>query len=969
MSIQELWMHKIPHRGFQRIHGRGGLGYHHRGEIQYQYPIYGYGMIGRGPKSNPTLNINKEGRPVSSILASLSSDSKSTVSKSTVSKSKVSKSTVSKSTVSKSKVSKPKVSKPITTNLTNQSIQEDFVNNRQLDDTSSSIQEDTIEDQNKDQNLINTEDDNNVDNSNEVKTDDNNVDDNNIDDNNEVKTDDNNIDDNNEVKTNDKTDQQTEVFIKDEILTKIPKEYFKEDKDGVSHPISDTEINRIYNSKISAFGKKQWNDLSEDEKTIHRTQKSFFESELFKNALNTDSEIKALTEIKDNIHLYNDNVSLTEERKAKAKEKSAKQKEEKEAEKQKTINTTKITKLEKELKSLNDEEVLKKELIKNKQASIESYLKKSKVNDNTIDKIKAKSEGDRTQNDKNALNAYNSLVKYENELTSITASKATKEAEIEDIKLKGVNIIEPYYEESMKDIIRFNEDYYNTIEPLYNNIINTNDEYRSYNDNIQSTIQSYFNDNDVSVPDGFKDTNINTYITNITNYRRSQFNDILTYINEKYPDNDNAKTYFTYKLNKLKIDPSDAFEDTHEYTDNMIKDILSTLDNDFRQDGIRQIIRINTNYAYNKQFERVSLYDEYKVYIDNGFEFKTPGETKDQEYTRKKRNEKSGAKDAIERYENEHYVWKSAGFAPYDNIIIVKYNDNTEMKYTLENKYYNTTGGFYQYDKSKGKFKTSTTTYNYILTENKELMNQFAKHILVMYNKSQRDYNKSNDAKYITERDYYKSLIDKFRSSNEQDKQDYLDEFNKTMRPMGINISSSKFPKPALDILNKKTGIASKKSITPESYFDYITKHEDLGKYSVVLNDSPDKYGYIKYIERYSQDKKVKDSKYKTEQSSDFGWELFNDSKLIFLVSYSDAIKGTNWTNEIHKYRYKGESMIRNAFEVLLPGRSAYGDKNKYGKSSTDSVVLTPNDMKSLRRIHRGTGIKNNKRKNKYKYI
>jgi hypothetical protein len=714
-------------------------------------------------------------------------------------------------------------------------------------------------------------------------------------------------------------DEELKQFNKEEVILEIPDEYKKADKFGIMYPLSNTDADKLINRKVSELEKdiyKKW--LATNKSKLN--QREFWKTDEFKNARKDSEDIKELDKMKELIHLYNDNVSVTEQRKQENKAKQEQKQKEKELELQQEAKRNELARLNKELKPLIAERDI-----------IQAYKQKKKIDES-----------------RDRLDELNNLIK----------AKEDNIREVEENEIK-ITMIEPYFKTLTEDTFKDIQHYDLISDALYDNFVFINDEYKLYNETIEPTITEYFKDhNESSIPNGFTQSDINTYMNNMKQYQTAQYTEILQYIDEQHHTNDNAKTYFQRKLASIKLNPSDAFEDTHEYSDNMVKEILSSLDSEFRHDGIKEIIRINTNYSYDKQFRRVSLVDEYKVYIDNGYEFSSTNETKEQEALRKKRNK--DADREMSKYAEDHYIWKSGEYAPYDNIIIVKYNDNTEMKYTIENKYYNETGGFYQYDKTKQTYKTSKITYKQIVDDNKELMNKYAKYTLSMYELSKR--NAEKDESYISKRDYYKSLIDKFKSTNKQDRQDYLNEFNKTMKPVGLNIASSKFPKPALDILNKKKGIASKLSITPESYYDYIINHEDLGKYSVVLNDSNDKYGYIKYIERYSKEDK-KTNTYATKQAENLGWDLFNNSKLIFLVSYSDAVKGTNWTNEIQKHKHKGNIMTRNTFEILLPGRSAYGDKNTYKQPNTDSVILTPFDVYSIRSIHRGSGLKRRKYK------
>lgn len=538
-------------------------------------------------------------------------------------------------------------------------------------------------------------------------------------------------------------------------------------------------------------------------------------------------------------------------------------------------------------------------------------------------------------------------------LVEIKKDIEAKKAEIKELQSGGkVDIVKPYFmTERNEQIERYNDIDNIQLDTQDEELLNIYD-----TANIHNSINTVLNtiDTEPFKPPGFTNSDINTYIHSISDYIKTQHQIVLNNISTldaykqligeaKYNSNptaynkiyNDAKEYFkpeyvliggeeNVNTNKgkpfsVKLSGKDGFEDSEQYSDDTIKTFLKKSDPSFNTDNIDRIYKLNTNYTYNKNYERVP---ESSIIIDKlkagySFELNIPKSAID----KTKADKTKVVKDDIDV---SKYLWYGDRDAPYDNVIIVKYKDGSEVKYTIENKYYDDTHTSYL---GTGNL-SNNITYKDIIDDTKDLYTKYTKYNIAKYANA-LDLNKKGTN--IDEVNKYKTLIDMYKNKPSE----YLEEFYKHNHPIGFNIKNSKFPRPGSLLrekkLNPSTKIASNKSITPESYYDYITKHEASQHYAtVVLDDSNSKYGYIKGI--------------KTKLDREPDKSIFDNSKLLFIVSYSDAVKFMNWTNITKSYQHKNEHMIRNAFEVRKPGKAAYGAKSGTKHVESDSVVLRPFD-------------------------
>lgn len=483
------------------------------------------------------------------------------------------------------------------------------------------------------------------------------------------------------------------------------------------------------------------------------------------------------------------------------------------------------------------------------------------------------------------------------ELNKLNDSITTKNEEIKkiekDILDKNISytpIIE-YHEELTTEKGNIS----NTNEELYDNILNETlpESNITFNTWINDTNIEYIN----TLKDDLKNSVVPTEINGDT---------LQTIMNERREQaREEAKASGTYNEDKEKhimkhITRASVFEDLDYYNDDLLYNIIHKLDPEFKRTGIKKTIKINSN-SY---------------------------------------------------YEDDDIKFKGDNFAPIDNIIIIRYNDGSEVKYAIENKFYNTVD---LYTAGKNKLGRSKVKFNDIIKLNESKFNEYKKSLLAQFTETKTDYDtmledmtpeqikETNPALYNN----YHNTLNTLKNDN-----NLTEQFYKEVYIPNIAMKLSK--------TNYQYAYAKHQegSVTSPKYHEYA-KTMKPGKTRVKYN----KDGTIEGIYNASSEAKFGT----VNASGKTNYDLFNGAKVLYMVSFDDAVVGMNWTDKLKTLSSKHPEFLNDPTFLRHPTASAYGsvknEKTGIERYYTDSLSFRPTDFISLNVKKTGGSIIKRKRR------
>ena len=285
-------------------------------------------------------------------------------------------------------------------------------------------------------------------------------------------------------------------------------------------------------------------------------------------------------------------------------------------------------------------------------------------------------------------------------------------------------------------------------------------------------------------------------------------------------------------------------------------------------------------------------------------------------------------------YDNGEFKFKGTDWAPLDNIVIIKYNDGNMAKYTIENKYYDKTSILTGEKGKRGIItKGEKTTFKDILDYNTSRFNAYKKDISSKFSYILKDYNDNivrgyddNDIKEEEPELYeqYHNYLTMYRDDN-----NLTESFYKNVFLPGIPMKLSKTN------FQYKYAKHTEGGVTKSDFYDYFHKDAKIiGKTRTQFNTD----GTIQGIYNSQSDKPVTNK----------GYDLFKDSKVLYLVSFKDALLGMNWSKTLNTLSEKHKSFFDNPLYLRHPTQSAYGaHATSTGRLRryTDSLALRPTDF------------------------
>jgi hypothetical protein len=332
----------------------------------------------------------------------------------------------------------------------------------------------------------------------------------------------------------------------------------------------------------------------------------------------------------------------------------------------------------------------------------------------------------------------------------------------------------------------------------------------------------------------------------------------------------------------LGVDGGEVFEDLDNYPDNLLLNIIKTLDPSFNDKNISEIIKINSN----------------KDYDDGEFKF------------------------------------KGTDWAPLDNIVIIKRNNGIMDKYIIENKYYDKTSIYTGEKGKRGKVtKGSDVTFSEILDYNTRHFNDYKKIISGNFDPIMKEYNEhinnGLDDEVIKEIEpelhkQYHYYLDMFKDNNKLTESFYRDVYLPNI-PMKLSKTNFQY----------KYAKPTEGGVTKPDFYDYFHNDAKLrGQTRTKFNNN----GIIEGIYN-SQGNNL---------SSNIGYDLYKGGKVLYLVSFKDALLGMNWSKTLSTLGSKHKSFFEDPLHLRHPTQSAYGSHTtSTGRSRrfTDSLSLRPTDF------------------------